>query len=140
MKAKISIIISLVFVFVVTELNGQDKLKETEVKSALTEIFDISNNQNYKLAARKFLFDENEIRPYNFENRAEAKTVKRMAKKIKAYLDLSDSYEYESIVFTEYKNMPSAELKVNFKSGDQDLTISFYFVDKNGAILLYRFK
>ena len=122
-------------------LNAQNKLSEDTAKSALTKIFDLSKNQNYSALASLFLYEEwKELRSYNNSVRAEAKSVKRNAKKIKAYLDLSDSYEYNSITFGKLLNNPSADLEVNFKSGDQELTISFIFVEIAGNILLADFK
>lgn len=122
-------------------LNAQNKLSEDTAKSALTKIFDLSKNQNYSALASLFLYEEGkELRSYNNSVRAEAKSVKRNAKKIKAYLDLSDSYEYNSITFGKLLNNPSADLEVNFKSGDQELTISFIFVEIAGNILLADFK
>ena len=122
-------------------LNAQNKLSEDTAKSALTKIFDLSKNQNYSALASLFLYEEGkELRSYNNSVRGEAKSVKRNAKKIKAYLDLSDSYEYNSITFGKLLNNPSADLEVNFKSGDQELTISFIFVEIAGNILLADFK
>ena len=122
-------------------LNAQNKLSEDTAKSALTKIFDLRKNQNYSALASLFLYEEGkELRSYNNSVRAEAKSVKRNAKKIKAYLDLSDSYEYNSITFGKVLNNPSADLEVNFKSGDQELTISFIFVEIAGNILLADFK
>jgi hypothetical protein len=122
-------------------LNAQTKLDEGTVKAALSKIFDLSKDQNYTALASLLLYEEGkELRSYNNSVNEEKKTVKRNAKKIKAYLDLSDSYEYKSITFSKLLNNPSAELEVNFRSGDQELTISFIFVDIAGKILLADFK
>ena len=136
------IIIQLVFVLLlVNGLVAQNNLSETNVKNALTKIFDLSKNQDYESLASLILYNKrNELRSYNNSNKSEAKSVKRMSKKIKAYLDLSDSYEYESLTNGKENNLPSVTLKVNFKSGDQELTISFFFVDLNGNLLLSKFK
>lgn len=122
-------------------LNAQNKLSEVTAKAALTKIFDLSKDQNYSAIASLLLYEEGkELRSYDNSAKAEAKSVKRNAKKIKAYLDLSDSYEYNRITFGKLLNNPSAELEVNFKSGDQELTISFIFVEIAGKILLADFK
>jgi hypothetical protein len=122
-------------------LNAQTKLDEGTVKAALSKIFDLSKDQNYTALASLLLYEEGkELRSYNNSVNEEKKTVKRNAKKIKAYLDLSDSYEYKSITFGKLLNNPNAELEVNFRSGDQELTISFIFVDISGKILLADFK
>ena len=122
-------------------LTAQDKINENDVKSALTKIFDLSKDQNYSEAAKLLLFEKNgEIRSYNFSDPVEAKSVKRLVKKIKAYLDLSDSYEYESLTLGTAMKLQSADLKVNFKSGDQELTISYLFVKNANSLLLAQFK
>jgi hypothetical protein len=120
---------------------AQNKLNENQVKDALTNIFNLSKNNNYSQIAKKLLYEKGDVlRTYNSDNNNELKAVKRTSKKIKAYLNLSDSYAYESISYNNYKNLPSAEINVNFKSGDQELTISFLFVEKSGSILLADFK
>ena len=122
-------------------LNAQTKLDEGTVKAALSKIFDLSKDQNYTALAPLLLYEEGkELRSYNNSVKEEKKSVKRNAKKIKAYLDLSDSYEYKSITFGKLLNNPSAELEVNFRSGDQELTISFIFIELAGKILLADFK
>lgn len=121
-------------------LSAQDKINEEDVKSALTKIFDLSEEQNYAEAAKLLLYNKNEVRNFNFSDNSEAKSVKRLVKKIKAYLDLSDSYEYESLTFGTMQKLESADLKVNFKSGDQELTISFLFVKHANKLLLAQFK
>jgi hypothetical protein len=120
---------------------AQNQLKENEVKAQLTKIFDLSKDKNYSGITSLFLYNKkDEVRTFNFTDRSDAKAVKRMAKKINAYLDLSDSYEYESIAYGKMNNLSSAELKVNFKSGDQKLSISFVFVEYSGNILLANFR
>ncbi|MCB9219586.1 MAG: hypothetical protein H6610_09025 [Ignavibacteriales bacterium] len=122
-------------------ISAQNQISEVEVKNSLTKIFDLSKNQNFDALASQILYNEkNEKRAYNKNDANEAKSVKRMAKKIKAYLDLSDSYEYESLTNLKVDNLPAAELKVNFRSGDQKLTITFDFVKLNGNLLLENFK
>jgi len=135
---KISTVLTLLLI---SSLTAQNQLKEDDVKAALANIFDLSKDQNYSSIAAFFLNGEdNGLRNYNYNDKSEAKSVKRMAKKIKAYLDLSDSYEHKSITYGTVSNLPSADLKVNFKSGDQELTISFVFVELSGKILLSSFK
>ncbi len=139
MKKMILVQIFLAFLLF-SGLSAQDKINEEDVKSALTKIFDLSEEQNFAEAANLLLYNKNEVRSFNFSDNAEAKSVKRLVKKIKAYLDLSDSYEYESLTFGTIKKLESADLKVNFKSGDQELTISFLFVKNGNKLLLAQFK
>lgn len=119
-------------------LVGQDLLNENRIKSVLKEVFDLSQNQDYSALSKKLL-DQETLKPYNYKNKNDQKTVKRIGKKIKAYLDLSDSYEYENLALAKFKNLSSAELDVIFRSGDQNLTISFIFVEYQGNLYLTKF-
>ena len=136
------IILQLFMAFLLfNSFTAQTQLNEVEVKSALTKIFNLSKDQKFAESAKLLLFNEkDEFRAYNFKNPSEAKSVKRLIKKIKAYLDLSDSYEYESLTSAKMDKFHSADLKVNFKSGDQELTISFKFVKIGENILLVEFR
>jgi hypothetical protein len=130
-----------IWIVLASSFYAQNQISEADVKSQLTTIFDLSKQQNFGAASKLLLYNENnELRNYNFENSNEAKNVKRMVKKIKAYLDLSDSYEYETLTYLNDKSLPTAEIKINFKSGDQKLTISFSFVKFKGNLLLESFK
>lgn len=140
MKKTIMVLALLLFLLM-GSLHAQNQIQAEKVKSALTKIFDLSKDQKFSSTAPLFLNDDDDkLRSYNYNDKIDAKAVKRMAKKIKAYLDLSDSYEYESLTYGTVSDLPSADLNVNFKSGDQELTISFLFVEMNGKILLLSFK
>jgi len=129
-------ILSLSFTF---SLIAQTRLNENNIRSALTQIFDYSKNQNFKKLA-PLLMDDEELRTFDYQNSTDQRAVKRVGKKIKAYLDLSDSYSFESLTFGKFENLSSAEVEVNFKSGEQDLNISFIFVEQENKILLIKFK
>jgi hypothetical protein len=121
------IITSLVFSINIFAQN----FEEAELKSSLSKIFDLSKAQNYKeLSSLLVIENENDVE----------KAVKRTAKKIKAYLNLSDSYEYASITYDKINDLPGANLNVIFKSGDQKLSISFSFIKKSNKLLLVEFK
>ncbi|MCB0751621.1 MAG: hypothetical protein KDC52_09120, partial [Ignavibacteriae bacterium] len=79
-------------------------------------------------------------RAFNPAENSEIKAVKRQCKKIKAYIDLSDSYEYTKYTPTKIDGQNGAVLDVSFKSGDQKLNIGFTFVKLGGKILLVGFK
>ena len=141
-RNKLVIVLSIASLFLSSSVfYPQNQLGEDQVKDALTKIFEMSKNNNFVQISKKLLNDESkEIRSYDPNDKQDLKAVKRIAKKIKAYLNLSDSYEYESISYNSFKNLQSAEIKVNFKSGDQELKISFIFIEKSGSILLADFK
>lgn len=139
---RINILLLLIFAIGFTyNLDAQSKLNEGTAKAALSKIFDLSKEQNYPALASLLLYEEGkELRSYNYSVKEEKKLVSRNGKRIKAYLNLSDSYEYNIIKFGKLFNNPSAELKVQFKSGDQKLTISFIFIELSGKIFLADFK
>lgn len=120
---------------------AQNNVTETDLKSVVSKIFNLCSEKNYGEMANILLFsDKNELRPFNYANKSEAKVVKRKCKKIKAYLDLSDSYEFDGFVNQEKNNIHYATITIGFISGDQKLKISFNFVKLNGKLLLKDFK
>ncbi len=140
MKKILKISFLLVFLFTI-KIYSQNSINEAEVKLTLTKLFDFSKNRNYKQAANFLAYtgkDKNRIErtSFNFSEKSEIKAVKRKCKNIKAYLELSDSYEYGK--FT--RNGNKAVLNVIFKSGDQELKIAFSFVKIGNKILLIDFQ
>ncbi|MFZ1291587.1 MAG: hypothetical protein WAR79_15935 [Melioribacteraceae bacterium] len=134
--------LNLILLFLIGGFNlSNAQISEPEVKTALSNIFDLSVNEDYNKAANFLLFEKvNEKRSYNASVNDELKSVKRQCKKIKAYIDLSDSYEYNGFKTTNIEGLNGAILNVVFKSGDQKLNISFTFVNVSGKILLENFK
>jgi hypothetical protein len=129
----------IVTFFVNVCINAQTS--EANVKSALSSVFDVSVKEDFSKAAGLMLYEDGkEKRAYNSSDNSELKTVKRQCKKIKAYIDLSDSYEYANFSTTQINGMNGAVLEVIFKSGDQKLNISFSFVNLSGKLLLASFK
>lgn len=136
----LKLITIFIFLLLIGSLSAQTKLNEENLKSSLSKIFDLSKDQNFKDVAPMLINIKGKtIQTFDFNKKTDTKSVKRLAKKIKAYLDLSDSYEYESITYGTTDKLPSAELKVNFRSGDQNLTISFIFVEHANKIYLAKF-
>jgi hypothetical protein len=140
MKNTLKISFLLAFLFVIN-IYAQNSINVTEVKSALTNLFDLCKNKNYENASAYLAYDGKDVArkeksSFNYSEKSEKKIVKRKCKKIKAYLDLSDSYEYGK--FSSGGN--KADINVIFKSGDQELKIMFSFVKVGNKILLSNFK
>lgn len=133
------ILMNILLLSLASPIFAQNKLNESNVKSALSQIFELSKKQEFQKLAPHLLNKDN-LKSFNFQNSSDARSVKRISKKIKAYLDLSDSYQYEKLTFETFENFPSAELEVSFKSGDQDLKISFIFIEQSNKILLAKFR
>ena len=140
MKNTLKISFLVLFFFTINTF-AQNAINEKEVKSSLTNLFNVCKNRNYKSASNYFAYNgkdksRNQKSSLNYTNKAEQKIVKRKCKKIKAYLDLSDSYEYANFS----SNGNKGKISVIFKSGDQELTILFTFVKVGGKTLLLDFR
>ncbi len=128
-------------IILISIANAQSKFSEEDIKNTLEKIFDLSKNQDYKALATHFTYKEGEeFKVYNYNDKAEAKIVKRLSKKIKAYLDLSDSYTISNISITKKEKLGNITLDILFNSGNQKLKITFVFVDNAGVLLLADFK
>ena len=115
-----------------------------EVKTALSKIFDLSKNNKYKDAAGYFAYTGDDKERYlaytlNYKVREEKSLVRRNCKKIKAYIELSDSYEYGKFETKKIDGVNHYILQVIFKSGSQNLNISFDFVKINNKFVLASF-
>ncbi len=115
-----------------------------QVKSALGKIFELSKSNKYKLAAEYFAYTgEDNARnlksTLNYGVREEKSIIRRNCKKIKAYLELSDSYEFGKLETKEIDGVKHYILQVIFKSGSQNLNISFDFIKLNNKFVLASF-
>lgn len=66
----------------------------------------------------------------------ELQQAERIAKKIKAYVDISDSYEITSTDKIAEEGMELLHATIEFKSGKQILEVVFKFVEINEVLLL----
>ena len=140
---KISIV--LLTLLFIGNINGQSDINESEIKTALNKLFEMSKNKNYDVAALLMVYNGNNSArrlkdSFNPKDDLELKEVKRNCKKISAYLDLSDSFEYDQFIINTYEGLPVSTVKINFLSGNQILKISFSFIKVNNKILLLNLK
>ncbi len=140
MKNILKISFLLVFLYTIN-IHAQNSVTKSEIKSTLTNLFNLCKTKNYAEASAYIAYEgkdaaKNKKVSFNFTDKSEKKAVKRKCKRIKAYLDLSDSYEYGD--FNSSNN--HAKMNVIFKSGDQELMITFSFVKTGNKILLTDFK
>ncbi len=138
--------IAIVFVFIFSTgfLHAQNKKPADEVKSVLSEIFKLSKENKYEKAAGFFAYTGDDKAKYlkttlNYNVREEKSIVRRNCKKIKAYLELSDSYEYGDFAIKKIDGIDRYTLKVIFKSGSQNLNISFQFIKLGNKFVLASF-
>ncbi len=140
MKNILKMTFLLVFLYAIN-IHAQNSVTKSEIKTTLTKLFDLCKTKNYAEASAYFAYEGKDAAgnrkvSFNYAEKSEKKAVKRKCKKIKAYLDLSDSYEYGDFNSSDSK----AEMNVIFKSGDQELKITFSFTKAENKILLTDFK
>lgn len=119
----------------------QDKTIQESVQGAVDNLFDLSVNEDYAKMAFKIAYtgkdEERNLKDtFNYEDTREASKVKRTSKKIKAFLDISDSHEFGKFEISKNEGIEVYNLEVIFKSGEQDLKTEFTFVKVNGNLLL----
>lgn len=96
---------------------------------------------DYKNSAEYIVYSGNdESRKYleklNSDNAGELQSAERIGKKVKAYLDISDSYEFIGSKVVTENERTFVFVNTAFKSGKQSLNIEFKFVDVQGKYLL----
>ena len=133
------------FILLILNTNAQDTFSEQEIKNVLTNVLDFSKQNDFDKASKLLAYDGDDVKRkftdvYNNNDKEEKNSIKRKCKKLKAYLDLSDSYEYTGFSISELEGHQVGVLNVNFKSGDQVLKIAFSFVKLNNGYALVSFK
>lgn len=108
---------------------------------ALKKLFDLSKAKNYKEAAALIAYDGKEAArklkdTYKADDKKELNKVKRVCKKIKALLDISDSYKLGNVTTKKDQDVEWTIHQVEFKSGKQTLKTDFAFVKLNGNFVL----
>ncbi|MBI1931753.1 MAG: hypothetical protein HYS24_04385 [Ignavibacteriales bacterium] len=141
MKSYFTIILIAVIFLINLGNSVYAQVSEADAKTVLNSIFDASSKEDYNKASSLLMFEKVlDKRAYNNSDPAEQKSVKRICKKIKAYIDLSDSYEVSGSKSVNMQGLNGTVLDVVFKSGDQKLNIAFTFLNVSGKILLSDFK
>lgn len=140
MEAKMKKILILLFVFTVIPF-AQDSKTEESAKSTIDELFSASKDKDYKGACALIVYtgsdtEKNYTVPLNPNSEGDLSKAERIAKKIKAYLDISDSYEISSVISQSEDGKRLVNVEVGFKSGKQVLEIDFKFVELDSKLLL----
>lgn len=120
---------------------AQDQTKVKSVQSAIDNLFETCKNDNYEAAASKFAYDEKGTArflkdAFNYSDQKEAAKVKRIAKKIKAFLNISDSHEFGKFEVLNSEGTEYLIIEVLFNSGKQQLKTKFTFVESGSKLLL----
>ncbi len=139
MKAFKKILFALILVSGFVYAQNDDKSEV--IKSTINTLFDLCKNNKYEQAAAMIAYTgKNEKRnlaeSYNYKDSKEASKVKRIAKKIKAFLDISDKFKIGSLKVSTVDNKNNYSVEVLFISGNQELKTLFTFIEAGNKILM----
>jgi hypothetical protein len=139
-------IVILLFLFISAgAFFAQTKSIESEVQSAVNSLIELCEKDKYESIASLIIYDgKDESRylkdTYNYSDRKEATTVKRIGKKIKAFIDLSDSHKFGRFSKTVENKVTKLDQEVIFINGEQELVKTFTFTYLNDKLLLMDFQ
>ncbi len=124
---------------------GQTKNVESDVQSAVNSLIELCKKDDYKSIASLIIYDgKDESRymkdTYNYSERKEATAVKRIGKKIKAFLDLSDSHKFGKFSKSVQDKINRLNLEVIFINGEQEIAKTFTYIYINDKLLLLEFQ
>jgi len=114
---------------------------QDSIKSTLNKLFDFSKVENFSSAAKFIAYDGNDQERYlisqmNINDSKEESKIKRIIKRIKAMLDISDSYSFGQFSTKQDAKFVINKIEVIFKSGTQELKTQFSFVKSKDIFLL----
>ncbi|OGU33248.1 MAG: hypothetical protein A2068_14540 [Ignavibacteria bacterium GWB2_35_6b] len=115
--------------------------KAQTTKEALTQVLEFSKAKKFAEAAPLIAYDGTDETKkfkaaFNAKDENDLNSVKRICKKIKALVDISDSYEIGAQTEIEKDGIKWFVTEVGFKSGNQSLKTVFSFVKINDKFLL----
>ena len=124
---------------------AQTRNIEAEVKPAVNLLITLCEEQDYDSTAALIVYsgkdpDRYLKNTYNYSDRKEANAVKRIGKKIKAFIDLSDSRKFGKYNPGVENEIPIYNQEVLFKSGEQEIVTVFTFIEVNKKLLLLAVK
>lgn len=139
MRSKLMVFFFLALGFTLAQDDTQKQLN-----NSLSELLNYCKESNYEKAASLIAYQGNNAERnlsdvLNPNNPKEMGKVKRIVKKISAFLNLSDSYEVEKFESEEKSGKESYLLPVIFKSGSQKLKTKFRFVNVNDKFVVSDF-
>lgn len=119
----------------------QTRNAELEVKSAVDLLLKLSEEEKYDNIAALIVYSgKDQTRylkgTYNYSDKKEANEVKRTGKKIKAFIDLSDSHKFGRYSKGTANEVQENNLEVIFKNGEQEIVTVFTFIDVDNKLLL----
>jgi len=114
---------------------------DERLTESIENLFSVSKQRDYNNVCDLIAYtgsDEtrNLSSKLNAKNNDELQQAERIAKKIKAYVDISDSYEITSTDKITEEGEELLHATIEFKSGNQVLEVVFVFVEINEVLLL----
>lgn len=114
---------------------------DEQIIENLNKIFEVSKEKDYQSACSFIAYQGSDPkRKYkaslNSKSNSELEQAERIVKKIKAYLDISDSNSIENVTTNSSEEFELKVVNVAFKSGSQQLEIPFTFVKTEDSYLL----
>ncbi len=129
------------FSFLFLNAYAQTDAEKKQIETSVSSIFDFASKQNADEIAKFIVYQGNDAArnlkdTYNVKQPKEMGAVQRLSKKVKAFLDLSESYQ-----ITGYSQKTAPEgttniVEINFNSGKQSLKTKFSFLQVGGKYLL----
>ena len=112
----------------------------SDVKSVLTNIIELSKAKKYEEAGKYIAFYANEKKKdYKvavLTNKDQLNFVKRIAKKISALAEVSNSFNIGAVTLSKDNGFEFQSVTVEFVSGTQKISSQFKFVTIGGTLLL----
>jgi transposase len=146
MKTQRKIISTLFFsILAFGIISAQPANSNDQIKNSLNKIFELSKADDYDACAKFIVYSgtdkkRNLVDTYNMQERSEAKDVKRICKKIKALLDITDKYDFKNLTTETIKDKNIYIQMIDFKSSGQQLTTKFEFIKVGDKYLLLSVK
>ncbi|MBU2506219.1 MAG: hypothetical protein KJ799_05785 [Bacteroidetes bacterium] len=132
----------ILITFFASAVTAQQNEKVESLKAATDNIFELSKNKDYKNAADKIAYYGKDAERlfkdhYNYADEKDAAQVKRICKKIKALIDISDSHTFGEITSETKDGIATSKVEVIFSSGEQELITNFLFIEISARLLLF---
>ncbi len=139
-KYKGLFVIILTFISLGT-INSQ--ISEQSANNVANQLFKSCEKNNYKSAADILAYhgsDETRLYKdtYKYSDSKEASDVKRFCNRLKAMIEISDSYELGKLRSRKIYGKEFQSLDVIFKSGNQKIKNKLVFIDIKGNAVVYK--
>lgn len=141
MKKHISLFVTILTFISFITINAQ--ISEQSAKSVANQLFNSCEKNNYKSVAGILAYhgsDETRLYKdtYNYSNSKEASDIKRFCNRLKAMIEISDSYELGKLRSRKIYGREFKSLDVVFKSGNQKIKNKLMFIDIKGKPIVYK--